>query len=197
MNQLFQKITALDIDERHLLRLGHGEEDLKSEISYSKQGRVESFMDNRAAWLMEVDRLAACLGAPGAHGDSCETADYFSMVYVQPAWKKFESTIASGPPSAKAVYEAYPFHYYFSNSPEPMFPEGISAEQALDIAQGGYRHIKKIFSELEDIRPFELLRTARDRQNYLLTKEARIIAMTSTHAAIRVCKRTHSGDLLS
>ena len=28
LNQLFQKITKLDIDERHLLRLGHGEEDL-------------------------------------------------------------------------------------------------------------------------------------------------------------------------
>ena len=26
LNQLFEKIMALDIDERHLLRLGHGEE---------------------------------------------------------------------------------------------------------------------------------------------------------------------------
>lgn len=44
LNQLFEKITALDIDERHLLRLGHGEEDLKTDTNYSKQGRVESFM---------------------------------------------------------------------------------------------------------------------------------------------------------
>jgi intron-binding protein aquarius len=67
-----------------------------------------------------------------------------------------------------------------------MFPENVSLAEALEIAQGGYRHIQKIFSELEDIRPFELLRTPRDRQNYLLKKEARIIAMTSTHAAIKV-----------
>ena len=70
LNQLFEKITALGIDERHLLRLGHGEEGLNTDISYSKQGRVESFMDNRARLLAEVDRLAAYMGAPGAHGES-------------------------------------------------------------------------------------------------------------------------------
>ena len=30
LNQLFEKIMALDVDERHLLRLGHGEEDLQT-----------------------------------------------------------------------------------------------------------------------------------------------------------------------
>lgn len=44
LNQLFEKITALNIDQRHLLRLGHGEEHLNSGASWSKQGRVESFM---------------------------------------------------------------------------------------------------------------------------------------------------------
>jgi intron-binding protein aquarius len=44
LNQLFQKIIALDIDERHLLRLGHGEEDLETDANYSKHGRVESFL---------------------------------------------------------------------------------------------------------------------------------------------------------
>jgi intron-binding protein aquarius len=188
LNQLFEKITALDIDERHLLRLGHGEEGLNTATNYSKQGRVESFMDNRARLLAEVDRLAACLGAPGAHGDSCETASYFYQVYVPSAWDRFEEAISNAGQSATVamVREAYPFNYYFSNTPSPMFPDNISLAEALEIAQGGYRHIQKIFSELEDIRPFELLRTPRDRQNYLLKKEARIIAMTSTHAAIKV-----------
>lgn len=89
MNQLFQKITKLDIDERHLLRLGHGEEDLETDANYGKYGRVESFLDNRGRLLAEVDRLAANFGAPGAHGNSCETAGYFDRVYVRPAWTKF------------------------------------------------------------------------------------------------------------
>jgi intron-binding protein aquarius len=36
LNQLFEKIMALDIDERHLLRLGHGEENLETEKDFSR-----------------------------------------------------------------------------------------------------------------------------------------------------------------
>lgn len=36
LNQLFEKIMALDIDERHLLRLGHGEEELETEKDFSR-----------------------------------------------------------------------------------------------------------------------------------------------------------------
>jgi len=36
LNQLFEKIMQLDIDERHLLRLGHGEEALETEKDFSR-----------------------------------------------------------------------------------------------------------------------------------------------------------------
>ena len=36
LNQLFEKIADLDIDERHLLRLGHGEEALETEKDFSR-----------------------------------------------------------------------------------------------------------------------------------------------------------------
>ena len=36
LNQLFEKIMALDIEERHLLRLGHGEEALETEKDFSR-----------------------------------------------------------------------------------------------------------------------------------------------------------------
>lgn len=185
LNQLFQKIVALDIDERHLLRLGHGEEELETESSYSKFGRVESFLDNRAQFLTEVARLAASIGAQGAHGNSCETAGYFNTVYIQPAWAKFWDLANSDGGSNEEIIAAFPFHSYFSNAPQPLFDHAVSKDAVLDIAAGCQRHIDKIFSELEDIRPFEILRQPRDRANYLLVKEARIIAMTSTHAAMR------------
>jgi intron-binding protein aquarius len=51
LNQLFAKIVALDIDERHLLRLGRGEEELETEGSFSKAGRVESFLEKRQRFL--------------------------------------------------------------------------------------------------------------------------------------------------
>jgi intron-binding protein aquarius len=74
---------------------------------------------------------------------------------------------------------------FFSNAPQPVFATDLDVQGAEAIAEGCYRHIQKMFKELEDVRPFELLRTSRDRSNYLLTMEARIVALTSTHAAIK------------
>jgi hypothetical protein len=48
LNQLFEKIMALDIDERHLLRLGHGEEALETEKDFSRYGHSHT---EREWWL--------------------------------------------------------------------------------------------------------------------------------------------------
>jgi intron-binding protein aquarius len=185
LNQLFAKIVALDIDERHLLRLGHGEEELDTEGNFSKHGRVESFLENRDRYLLEVNRLAASIGAPGAHGNSAETAGYFNTAHIQPAWAKFTDATKSEDALAADIIQAFPFHHYFSDAPQPLFPEDADQETVLNIANGCYHHISKIFSELEDAQPFEILRRDKEKANYLLTNEARIIAMTSTHAAMR------------
>ena len=47
------------------------------------------------------------------------------------------------------------------------------------------RHLKTMFTALDECRAFELLRTQGDRSEYLLTKHAKIIAMTCTHAALK------------
>lgn len=185
LNQLFQKIVSLDIDERHLLRLGHGEEELETEASFSKAGRVESFLERGAQYLAQVQRLATSIDAPGAHGNSCETADYFDQVYIQPRWKQYLSIVNSEGAGTDVIATAFPFHVFFADAPQPLFPPEASRAKLLEIAYGCERHIRRIFDELADIRPFEILRAQRDKSNYLLVKEARIIAMTSTHAAIR------------
>lgn len=185
LNQLFQKIMALDIDGRHLLRLGQGEGDLETAESFGKYGRVESFLDSRAYLLAEVDRLANSLGAPGAHGSSCETAGYFDSVYVQPTWSKFWDQ-ADAPGSTETdIISAFPYHHYFQDAPQPLFPPLSTKQTILDIVRGCQSHITRIFTALEDIRPFEILRSNKDKTNYLMIKEARIIAMTTTHAAMR------------
>ncbi len=185
LNQLFAKIVALDIDERHLLRLGHGEEELETEGSFSKHGRVESFLENRQRFLFEVNRLAASIGAPGAHGNSAETAGYFNSVYVEPTWARFNDAVKGDGVGPEEIVQAFPFHAYFADAPQPLFPADADREAVLDIANGCYQHISKIFSELADVLPFEILRRDKDKSKYLLTNEARIIAMTSTHAAIK------------
>jgi len=119
LNQLFEKIVALDIADRHLLRLGHGEEGLNTEASFGKSGRVEYFLvcvplevrlqqERRSLLLAEVERLSGSLGVPGAHGNSCETAGYFNSVYVRPLWKTFQSTVENSK-GGQDVVKAFPF----------------------------------------------------------------------------------------
>jgi intron-binding protein aquarius len=65
--------------------------------------------ENRTRYLTEVDRLAANLGAPGAHGNSCETAGYFNVVYVKPAWSKFQEESRPDSIDAAGIIKIFPF----------------------------------------------------------------------------------------
>ncbi|XP_023807311.1 intron-binding protein aquarius isoform X2 [Oryzias latipes] len=187
LNQLFEKIMALDIDERHLLRLGHGEEELETEKDFSRYGRVNYVLARRLELLKEVARLQESLGVPGDVSYTCETAGHFYLYQVMSRWEEYMSKVK--PKQGKKadvgdVAAHFPFHKYFSNAPQPVF-KGRSYEEDMDIAEGCYRHIKKIFTQLEEFRAFELLRSGLDRTKYLLVKEAKIIAMTCTHAALK------------
>ncbi|XP_054758837.2 RNA helicase aquarius-like [Lytechinus pictus] len=187
LNQLFEKIMALDIDERHLLRLGHGEEALETEKDFSRYGRVNYVLGRRLELLKEVERLQESLGVPGDVAYTCETAGHFYLYQVVARWEKFLSKVK--PKGGKEVgvediVTHFPFHKFFENAPQPVF-KGETYAQGMDIAEGCYRHIKKIFQQLEEFRAFELLRSGKDRSKYLLIKEAKIIAMTCTHAALK------------
>ncbi|KAJ1985419.1 hypothetical protein H4R34_000073 [Dimargaris verticillata] len=205
LNQLFAKIMALDIDERHLLRLGHGEEELESAENFSKFGRVNSFLARRLTLLQDVDRLAQSLQVPGAHGDTCETASYFYISHVLPRWEPYLQRLEAcqepatqatasdqrhdndeaGTLAKQALVDHFPFYKYFANAPQPLFAPNLALADMVEVAVGCFRHIHRIFTELEELRAFELLRTNHDRSNYLLTKEAKIVAMTCTHAALK------------
>lgn len=187
LNQLFEKIIALDIDERHLLRLGHGEEALETEKDYSRYGRVNYVLAQRLELLDEVARLQESLNVSGDMSYTCETAGYFYLYQVLARWEEFLSKIKgaeSNEDNKTIVKELFPFTKFFSNAPQPLF-SGESYEKDLDIAEGCFRHIKKIFTQLEEFRAFELLRSGADRADYLLIKETKIIAMTCTHAALK------------
>ena len=145
---------------------------------------------------------------PGIGGDvahTAETAGLFYLYHVLARWEQYLAKVRK--PAAEArtqedineISTHFPFHKYFADAPQPIF-KGTSYEEDLAIAQGCMRHITNIFTSLKEIRPFELLsrvcqgsdcaRAAhtvlqqKDRSRYLLTKEARIIAMTCTHAAL-------------
>lgn len=182
LNQLFEKIMALDIDERHLLRLGHGEEALETEKDFSRYGRVNFVLAKRLELLEKVSKLQTSLNVPGDVGYTCETAGYFFLYQIQSRWEKYlKEVVGKG---AENVEKIFPFKAFFSDAPQPLF-KGKSVEDDQEIALGCWRYIEDIFTQLEEFRAFELLRTGLDRTRYLCVKEAKIIAMTCTHAALK------------
>ncbi|CAK9809263.1 RNA helicase aquarius [Anthophora plagiata] len=188
LNQLFEKIMALDIDERHLLRLGHGEEALETEKDFSRYGRVNYVLAKRLDLLMEVQRLQESLNVKGDVAYTCETAGHFFMYQILTRWERFETRIkqrtGNSSPPAFIIDEEFPFHKFFDNAPKPLFKRN-NFEEDLEIARSCFRYIERIFAQLEEFRAFELLRSGLDRSKYLLVKEAKVIAMTCTHAALK------------
>ena len=189
LNQLFEKIMALDVDERHLLRLGHGEEALETEKDFSRYGRVNYVLGKRLELLGQVDKLQNSLNIKdGALAYTCETSGYFFLYHIQSRWEQYMAKVQPGLPDKKVAIEdidkQFPFHGFFADAPQPIF-KGKSFEDDLEIAQGCWRYIQEIFTQLEEFRAFELLRNGLDRTRYLVTKEAKIIAMTCTHAALK------------
>ncbi|KHJ76947.1 hypothetical protein OESDEN_23433 [Oesophagostomum dentatum] len=77
LNQLFEKIIDLDVDERHLLRMGHGEEALETEKDFSRYGRVNHVLKERLRLLSEVERLQKAMNVIGDVSYTCENAGHF------------------------------------------------------------------------------------------------------------------------
>lgn len=185
LNQLFEKIVALDIDERHLLRLGHGEEALDTDKDFSRYGRVNYVLAKRMALLTQVQRLQEALDVPGDVAYTCETARHFYLHHVLARWQQYLKYVRQeGAHQLDLLAERFPFGRFFGDAPQPLF-KGRSFDEDLEIAHSCFRYVERMFAELEEFRAFELLRSGLDRSKYLLVKEAKIIAMTCTHAALK------------
>ncbi|RKP18539.1 P-loop containing nucleoside triphosphate hydrolase protein [Rozella allomycis CSF55] len=187
LDSLFKKISEKDVLERHLLRLGSGQDELKIEEKYSQLGRVDYFMNKKNELLKFVDELAKSLSIPGDHGFTCETAVYFYLYYIKPLIIKFNEKIKDGNEDVEAIF---PFKNYFNTSREAS-EEAITSTSTTTFTHSIHtlnsciNYIERKFNDLEHLMPFETLKTKYDRNNYLLMKEARIIAMTCTFASLK------------
>lgn len=184
LNDLFEKIMQRDVPARYLLRLGQGEQELETDLEFSRQGRVNAMLARRLELLAEVERLARTLQIPDDVGYTCETAAHFWLLHVYSRWEQFLASCEAAQEMPSIVKDKFPFKDFFSNTPEPVFT-GASFERDMRAAKGCFRHLTTMFQELEECRAFELLKSTADRANYLMTKQAKIVAMTCTHAALK------------
>lgn len=180
LNDLFEKIMERDIDERYLLRLGHGADSLTGEADFSKFGRVNYMLKRRLDLLGEVAGLAQSLGMSDDVAYTCETAGHFFLYHVLARWEKFQSDLkkaeAKGESEAarhELLVKSFPFAKFFTKGGAALFGSG-SLEQDAFTAESCFLNIKEMFTELEECRPFELLRTYKDRGAYLVTKHAKV-----------------------
>ncbi|KAJ2223998.1 hypothetical protein IWW45_008200, partial [Coemansia sp. RSA 485] len=186
LNQLFEKIIALDIEPRHLLRLGHGEENLDVEERYSKAGRVESFLARRDLLLADVQVLAESLNVAGDFGYTCDSARLFFIAHVRTRWTAYRRKHLDSGGTCQDIIAAFPFTAFFERKlGRPLFDKEPEMQQLVHEVEGCFLFIESLFDELAALQPFELLRSSNDRSNYLLTSQARIVAMTCAHAAMK------------
>lgn len=228
LNDLFQKIMERDIDERYLLRLGRGSEDVESASDMSKFGRVNYMLQRRLTLLEEVALLARSMQMSEDVAYTCETSGHFFLSHVLARWEKFTAAVQQAQKGGLGrdefnsfIAQHFPFTAYFAERTEKhariwqQYYQSLAAQSAdasadgassapavstqapvslfrsssfsedMSIAVSCFAELQTTFVELEECRPFELLRSYKDRGNYLLTKHAKIIAMTCTHAAIK------------
>jgi intron-binding protein aquarius len=190
LNDIFDKVMSRgDIDERYMLRLGSGERNLQTTSSsshdFTKTGRVNHILSRRGDLLEKVQQLSESLGvssaaergADGAPSYTCETSEYFYFYHVKTRIESFAlAAKAATGSSSDNVADAFPFtKYYHLDQDTPL---------STNDAEEKIKEINAIFEELAEYRPIELLRSQKQRTDYLLIKQARIVAMTCTHAAI-------------
>ncbi|KAL7520869.1 hypothetical protein ACHAWX_005564 [Stephanocyclus meneghinianus] len=191
LNDIFDKVMLRgDVDERYMLRLGSGERNLQSTSSsshdFTKTGRVAHILSRRGELLEKVQQLSESLGVSspaergvnGAPSYTCETAEYFYFHHVKKRIESFEATMRIANADAKPdnVIDAFPFQKYFHMDKRASLPANDANQKV--------KEVDALFKELSEYRPIELLRSQRQRTDYLLIKQARIVAMTCTHAAI-------------
>lgn len=184
LNDIFAKIMQRDVPARYLLRLGLGEKELDTEEKFSRQGRVNAMLNRRLELLTQVERLAGTLKVSSDVAYTCETAAHFWLLEVYSRWEKFVADCEAARDRPAVVKERFPFGEFFADAPGFALG-GRSYAGDMRACQGCFRHLQAMFTELEECRAFELLKTTADRSNYLLCKQAKVVAMTCTHAALK------------
>lgn len=221
LNDLFSKIIERSIQPRHVMRLGIGERELESDEDYTRLGRVDYCLQRRNQLLSVVKRLAVSIGCSEDVAYSCETAASFYVSTVLPRMQLFLRALQGGcveteldqlrllPKSCTPaqhqeekrwlelnsgeIATLFPFKLFFLPLSQSLLSSSQSESEQQHVCEECFHTLRDIFTELKEYRAFELVRSSRPRCDYVLASEARIVAMTCTHAAIARQRLIDSG----
>ncbi|KAH6598803.1 hypothetical protein BASA61_002789 [Batrachochytrium salamandrivorans] len=189
--RLLGKMVEYGVEERYVISLSHGFGELRadSDEALGKLGRINHLLSRRSELLSQVDHLAKSLGIEGEHGSSCETAQYFFSFHVIPLWAEFFESVKSFSLTT-SIMNQFPFSKFFTTYRKDkqyaqLLLESSLPATALDAVKTLYAHIEAIFSELTETQALELLRSRKDRADYIISKQARVIGVTSLDAPLK------------
>jgi len=244
LNDIFEKISKLDINERYLLRLGIGEKELSValEKDFSRYGRINFMLQRRIDLLNNVLKLANSINVFTHEEYTCENAILFYEFHIKSRIKEFKDRLLQKfkfdfdkeiliegydnkdstnnkeiiIENEKEIFEflalEFPFKNFFlsnlftelssnnniltqtseldslnanKNISENVLFKTNNLRNEIKKANTLIEYIEALFTEVGEVRAFELLRNNMERGNYLLTKQAKVVAMTCTHAALK------------
>lgn len=184
LNDIFEKISLRDIDERYLLRLGYGVKKLQTNGDFSKFGRTVYLGERRKKLLEQAKGLALTLKLDKERAELCETCEHFFRQFILSNWEKFLEKVSNKKTDTKIIAKNFPFKIFFSDVRKPLFLEKTWKDD-MDFAELCWTHLKNLFKEIQECRILELLKYGNDQGDYLISRHAKIIAMTCTHAAMK------------
>jgi intron-binding protein aquarius len=184
LDVLCSKLQQRFVDTKHILRFGRELDfvDIHSVSTWGKSGRIEAFLAAREELLGVTNALAASLSIAGAYGDNCTNATFFFSHIIRPKWEEYHKKNIKKRPKLETVISNFPFSAFFDTEAQKVF-EDKTVDEAIETATAYYASLEATFNQIEGVRAFELLRGNNDRANYIIVKEARIVAMTARHAA--------------
>lgn len=249
LNDIFEKISKLDINERYLLRLGIGEKELSVALDkdFSRYGRINFMLERRIDLLNNVLKLARSINVYTHEEYTCENAILFYEFHIRSRIKEFkdkllqrfkfdfdkeilvEESVNKNEPNKdkdlksiedgtqinekekemlKFLQAEFPFKVFCrenlfaelnlasnlednntnnenKNGNEEEIFKTNNFTNEIKKANTLIEYIEALFTEVSEVRAFELLRNNVERGNYLLTKQAKVVAMTCTHAALK------------
>eukprot|EP01054_Gregarina_sp_Poly1_P003339 Gregarina_sp_Poly_1__3338@NODE_195_length_11596_cov_85_481395_g174_i0_p1_GENE_NODE_195_length_11596_cov_85_481395_g174_i0NODE_195_length_11596_cov_85_481395_g174_i0_p1_ORF_typecomplete_len1544_score255_12Aquarius_N/PF16399_5/7e117AAA_11/PF13086_6/2_9e31AAA_12/PF13087_6/9_7e21AAA_30/PF13604_6/1_3e07AAA_30/PF13604_6/0_00056AAA_19/PF13245_6/2_7e10ResIII/PF04851_15/2_2e05ResIII/PF04851_15/2_3e03UvrDhelicase/PF00580_21/2_3e05Terminase_6/PF03237_15/0_0013Terminase_6/PF03237_15/5_9e02DEAD/PF00270_29/0_ len=98
--------------------------------------------------------------------------------------RRLMNSIVNGEAKSTA-FLFFPFQgFQFRAFAEKSLVECENLEEAEYLVSECYEELNEMISAAIEMRPFELLRSVADRTEYMITNFSRIVAMTSTHAAL-------------
>jgi hypothetical protein len=120
LNDLFEKIMQIDINQRYLLRLGIGEKHLSKDMQMdlSRQGRIDYLLTQRIIFLEQCRKLAFSIGVRNFEEYNCDSARYLYNYQILPLWKKFIRRIeiheeSKSERNDNLIKELFPFTDYY------------------------------------------------------------------------------------